>query len=78
MTFVPLEWSIECIRTLPMVVLCCVCLCITYVRIGMVVLFFQIRNYNIFTQRWQLFQSAALNCIIVSVDGRGTGFRGDK
>lgn len=76
MTFVPPEYGLFSAYVHYSWLYCVVFVCA--LRISMVVLFFQIRNYNMFTQRWQLFQSAALKCIIVSVDGRGTGFRGDK
>jgi dipeptidyl aminopeptidase/acylaminoacyl peptidase len=33
---------------------------------------------NVFYNKWALYQSAERDCIIVSVDGRGTGYRGDK
>ena len=38
----------------------------------------QIAETSIFYNLWAIYMTSQHNMIIVSVDGRGTGFRGDK
>ena len=65
-----------------MCVCVCVCVCVracvcVLLHLGHVQLL-QILMTNVFYNKWALYQSAERDCIIVSVDGRGTGYRGDK